>query len=70
MIPVKIPGFLFFLGIGKFILNVIELKNPRNVKTVWKEKNKFGGVIFSDFKIKEVNILPFWHKTTIQSNGT
>ena len=35
---------------------------PRNVKTVLKEKNKFGGVIFSDFKITEINILQFWHK--------
>ena len=57
------PRFCFFfsLGIGKFILNVIEVQNPRNVETVLK-KNKFGGVIFSDFKITEINILQFWHK--------
>ena len=53
--------FFFSLGIGKFILNVIEVQNPRNVETVFK-KNKFGGVIFSDFKITEINILQFWHK--------
>ena len=45
------PRFCFFfsLGIGKFILNVIEVQNPRNVETVLK-KNKYGGLKIPEFK--------------------
>ena len=63
---IRIPAG-FFEETDKLILKFIwELKGSRTAKTIFKKKNKVGGLAFADFKTYYKAILVktvwYWHK--------